>query len=150
MRVLLPAMLSLLAAAGAGAEAQTRDDLLRCRMIEEDSLRLACYDAIGISAASPRSKYEAIPLAELQENALGYRGRLVEVSGWIDPDERYFLLKGAEDEARSLPIDFENLTRAEQQTFRSTCGEGCEAIVQGRVGPVNFTTGIVAEALIAR
>lgn len=131
-------------------QAQLREDILRCRPIEDESRRLACYDAISLSPAAPRSKYEAVPLAELQKYALSYRGRLVEVTGWIDVGERFFFLKADQTEAASLPIDFRSLTRTELQTFRDLCGAGCEASVEGRVGPVNFTTGIVADTLTAR
>ena len=136
---------------GVGAvQAQLREDVVRCKTIEDDARRLACYDALNLSPAAPRSKYESVPLDELQSYALSYRGRLVEVIGWIVPGERFFSLKAGEAETESLPVDFRSLTRAELQAFQEQCGAGCEAVVEGRVGPVNFTTGIVADALIAR
>ena len=131
-------------------QAQIRDDVIRCREIQDETRRLACYDAISLSPAAPRSKYEAVPLADLLTYALSYRGRLVEVSGWIEPADRFFFLRRAAGEGVSLPIDFRNLTRAALQAFQEACATGCEAIVEGRVAPVNFTTGIVADTLVAR
>jgi hypothetical protein len=131
-------------------QAQLRDDVLRCRDVQDEGRRLACYDAISLSTAAPRSKYEAVPLTDLQAYALSYRGRLVQVTGWVELAGRFLLLKSAAGEAGSLPVDFRNLTRAELQTFQEGCASGCEAIVEGRVGPVNFTTGIVADTLVAR
>jgi hypothetical protein len=49
-----------------------------------------------------------------------------------------------------MPIDYQAMPRHERQRFLAECGEGCSATVQGRVRPVNFTTGIVAEVLIVR
>ena len=135
---------------GAAVQAQTSEDLVRCRAITDEARRLACYDAIAISPASPRSKYEAISLEEMETYALSYRGRFVEVSGWLDPGERFFLLKRNEQDARSLPVDFRSLTRAEQQAVRDLCGTGCAATIEGQVGPVNFTTGITADAITVR
>jgi len=130
------------------AEAQTREDILRCRDITDTARRLACYDAIELTG-SPRSKYEAVDLAELKGFALSYRGHLVEVSGWIKPaDDLMFLGVGEADE-NPIPVDFEAIGRRDLQTFLSACGEGCEATVQGRVRPLNFTTGIVADTLTA-
>jgi hypothetical protein len=40
------------------------------------------------------------------------------------------------------------LPRHERETFLEKCGSGCDATVQGRVRPVAFTTGIVADAII--
>ena len=131
-------------------QAQIREDVIRCREVQDEARRLACYDAISLSPAAPRSKYETVPLAELLTYALSYRGRLVEVSGWIEPADRFFFLKAAAGEADSLPVDFRNLTRAQLQAFQEGCANGCEAVVEGRVGPVNFTTGIVADTLVAR
>ena len=50
---------------------------------------------------------------------------------------------------RPIPVDFDSLARRDREAFLEACGEGCEATVQGRVRPVNFTTGIVADTLIA-
>ena len=145
------ALLVIVGLSGVGSvQAQLRNDVLRCRDIEDDSRRLACYDAMSLSTAAPRSKYEAVPLSELQDFALSFRGRLVEVTGWIDLGERFFSLKTSADDATSLPVDFSSLTRAQLQIFREQCADGCQAVVEGRVGPVNFTTGIVADTLVAQ
>ena len=151
MRFISIGIFAALAAVCAGAvQAQTREDLVRCRAVADEARRLACYDAIALSPASPRSKYEAIALEELETYALSYRGRFVEVSGWLQPGERFFLLKRNAQAARSLPVEFRGLTRSEQQGVRDLCGKGCEATIQGEVGPVNFTTGITADAVIVR
>ena len=145
------ALLLIVGLSGVGpVQAQLRNDVLRCRDIEDDSRRLACYDAMSLSTAAPRSKYEAVPLSELREFALSYRGRLVEVTGWIDVGDRFFSLKSSEADTTALPVDFRSLTRAELQAFREQCAGGCQALVEGRVGPVNFTTGIVADNLVAQ
>ena len=133
-----------------GASAQTRAELARCRTIEDDVRRLACYDALASSPAAPLSKYEPVPLEELARYALSYRGRLVEVAGRLEPGERFFALRLESEAPESLPVDFRGLSRGEQQAIREQCGTACRAIVQGEVGPVNFTTGIVAEAVIVQ
>jgi hypothetical protein len=131
------------------AGAQTREEMERCRAIEDDLRRVACYDAIPLSRATAPSKYERVPLDELKEFALTYRGQLVEVTGWITPGQGDLLFLGSdEDDGQPVPIDFESLPRQELRSFLDACGGGCDATVQGRVRPVNFTTGIVADALI--
>lgn len=127
--------------------AQTREDIDRCRAIADEERRLACYDAIELQPA-PRSKYEPVGLVELQNFALSFRGQLVEVTGWIEPGVRVSFLGLDENDERPLPIDTDSLPRRDRQAFLDACGGGCEATVQGRVRPVNFTTGIVAEAVI--
>lgn len=129
------------------AQAQTRADIERCRAITDDARRLDCYDAITL-APGTRSKYDIVPLNELINFALSYRGDLVEVSGWIRPDDDVFFLSPEEGGEESVPIDFGLLSRHERQSFLDQCGDACEATVQGRVSPVNFTTGIVADAII--
>jgi hypothetical protein len=150
MRRLLPFCVLVvgLCAAGIGA-AQTREDMLRCRSISDEERRLACYDAVELTG-NPRRKYEILDLTELKSFALTYRGNLVEVIGWIAPAEDFLFLGVDQSDSEPLPIDFEAIPRREREAFLRACGEGCEATVQGRVGPVNFTTGIVAETLIAR
>lgn len=133
---------------GKAANAQTLEDMQRCRAISDETRRLACYDAIEI-APGPRSKYEKVDLAELKSFALSFRGQLVEVSGWVKPGEELFFLGLDAADDRPIPIDFDSLPRRDRQAFLDACGAGCEATVQGRVRPVNFTTGIVADALIA-
>ena len=150
MRFVVSAIVvGLTLAAGDAADAQTREDLLRCRSIADEGRRLACYDALDLLPAS-RSKYEKVDLAELKGFALSYRGQLVEVTGWIKPSAELFFLGVDEADARPLPIDSGSLSRRDRQAFLDACGDGCEATVQGRVRPVNFTTGIVADALVAR
>jgi hypothetical protein len=138
-----------LGAAGA-ANAQTRDEMERCRAIESEMRRLACYDAIRLSPGPPRSKYEMVPLEDLQRFALSYRGDLVEVFGWLTPGDDFFYLGADESDERTVPIDVQNVPRRDREEFLQECGEGCAAAVQGRVRPVNFTTGIVADAIFAR
>jgi len=140
--------LSLAWACAAGA--QTREEMERCRAIETDARRLECYDAIRLSPGPPRSKYEAVPLEELRSFALSYRGQLVEVTGWIKPGRDFLFLGADESDERPIPVDIESMSRRDRQAFLQECGDGCAAAVQGRVRPVNFTTGIVADALIAR
>lgn len=150
MRLVLAVCLSMLGAGAAvPAVGQTRADLERCRAIGDDMQRLACYDAID-SGPATRSKYDVVPLAELMDFALSYRGDLIETSGWIEPGNgNLFRLRPEGGHEDSLPVDVESLSRRDRQAFLDRCGEGCEATVQGRVGPVNFTTGIVADILIA-
>jgi hypothetical protein len=144
---LAPALLVFVAASG---QAQEAGEIVRCRAIADDDRRLACYDAIATSAGSPLSKYEVVTLDELKEYALSYRGKLVETTGWLTPGGSYLFLGLDKDDARPMPVDAENLERRARETLLERCGEGCEATIQGRVRPVNFTTGIVADALIAR
>lgn len=139
-----------LIAAGGSAGAQTREDVLRCRSISDETRRLACYDAIELLGA-PRSKYEILDLSELKGFALSYRGDLVEVVGWIRPGEQELLFLGTDQaDPRPIPIDFQRLSRRDREDFLEACGGGCEGMVQGRVSPLNFTTGIVADTLTAR
>lgn len=142
---LLLIAISLLAATGI-AGAQTRVDIERCRAISDTARRLACYDAIPL--APSRSKYSAVALDELMDFALSYRGDLVEVSGWIAPGDDIFRLSQDAADERSIPVDVQRLSRQDRQAFLGRCGDGCQATVQGMVSPVNFTTGIVADALI--
>jgi hypothetical protein len=121
----------------------------RCRVIEDPTRRLACYDALDLSTSEPRSKYEVVELSDLKTFALSYRGDLVQVSGWIKPGEEFMFLGLDSDDESPVPIAFESVSRRDRQEFLEICGDGCEATVQGRVMPVNFTTGIVADALIA-
>jgi hypothetical protein len=132
------------------AGAQTREEMERCRTIENDARRLECYDAIRLSPGPPRTKYEPVDLEELKSFALSFRGQLVEVTGWITPDQDFLFLGIDETDERPVPIEFQNMSRRDRQAFLEQCGEGCPAAVQGRVRPVNFTTGIVADALIVR
>ena len=149
MRLLLLAFVAVFSGIGSDAsQAQTRQDLTRCRAIEDGERRLACYDRIQLSQASPRAKYETVDLQELKEFSLSFRGRLVEVTGWIRPAEDYLQLSLDETGSDPMPVDARSLSRSTQQDFLQACGVGCYATVQGRVGPVNFTTGMTAEALI--
>ncbi len=149
MRVVaLIAGVVLAAAWNAAAEAQSLEDMQRCRSISEEGRRLACYDAI-VLAPAPRSKYDTVDLADLKSFALSYRGQLVEVTGWIKPAPDFLFLGADAGDAHPVPIDFDSLTRRDRQSFLNACGDGCQATVQGRVRPVNFTTGIVADALVA-
>ncbi len=149
MRIVVLALLCATGLAGQGATAQSRAEVERCRAIDDDARRLDCYDAIVIVPAT-RSKYDAVPLPELMEFALTYRGDLVETAGWIEPGDDVFMLRVEATDEASLPVDVEMLSRHDRETFLGQCGEGCEATVRGRVRPVNFTTGIVAEQLIVR
>jgi hypothetical protein len=150
MRLVLYVFVFAVALAAGAAHSQTREDMLRCRSISDDTRRLACYDAVELTG-NPRRKYEILDLTELKTFALTYRGDLVEVIGWIKPAEDNLLFLGVDqDDPKPLPIDFEAIPRRDRDAFLSACGAGCEATVQGRVGPVNFTTGLVADTLIAR
>lgn len=140
------ALLALLL--GAATQAQSPEDMQRCRAISDDAKRLDCYDAIEF-ASGPRPKYEVVDLSDLKSYALSYRGQLIEVSGWIKPSDNLFLLGKDAADVRPIPVDFDALGRRDRQEFLRACSDGCEATVQGRVTPVNFTTGIVADALIA-
>jgi hypothetical protein len=132
----------------AAAGGQNLEDMQLCRAIADDAKRLACYDAIDV-APGPRPKYEVVELSDLKTYALSYRGQLVEVSGWVKPSGELLFLGADAGDARPIPIDFDSLQRRDKQAFLNACGAGCQATVQGRVKPVNFTTGIVADALIA-
>ena len=134
---------------GGAARAQTLEDMQTCRAISDDARRLACYDAIEL-VQSPRPKYAATDLSDLKAYALSYRGQLVEVSGWMKPEAELFFLGVDAADPRPIPINFDSIGRRDLQAFKSACGDGCQATVQGRVTPVNFTTGIVADTLVAR
>lgn len=130
------------------AWAQTQEDLARCRIIADDARRLGCYDAIPSSPAAPRSKYERVALAELKTYALSYRGRLIEVVDWIRPERDFFLLGSDAGDKNPLPVDMRALSREQRESLARLCPSGCRATIQGRVGPVNFVTGIVAETVL--
>jgi hypothetical protein len=130
--------------------AQTRQDLERCRSINDTLRRLSCYDGISLSQSPPaRSKYQPVPLADIQADALSFRGRFVEVTGWISPEGNLFQLGAEAGDARPIPVDLRALDRRQRDAFVEQCGQGCDATIQGRVGPVGFTTGIAADLLIA-
>jgi hypothetical protein len=130
--------------------AQTRQDLERCRSINDSLRRLSCYDGISLSQPPPsRSKYEAVPLAEIQADALSFRGRFVEVTGWISSEGALIQLGSDAGDTRPVPVDIRALDRRQREAFVEQCGQGCDATIQGRVGPVGFTTGIAADLLIA-
>ena len=149
MQSLLLLLAAALSLGGVGlSQAQTREDLTRCRAIEDDERRLGCYDRIQLSTASPLSKFETVDIQELKEFALSFRGRLVEVTGWAVPTENFLQLGVDETDTTPMPVDFGALGRGPRQTFLEACGDGCYATVQGRVGPVNFTTGVEADSLI--
>lgn len=150
MRILSVVMLALGMAWAGAAGAQTREEMERCRAIENDARRLSCYDDIRLSPGPPRSKYEDVPLEELKNFALSFRGQLVEVTGWLVPGKDFLFLGVDEADDDPIPIDFETIPRRERRAFLKECGDGCSAAVQGRVRPVNFTTGIVADVLIVR
>ncbi len=135
---------------GTGVWAQTHEEINRCRGIADDARRLACYDAIRLSPLLPPSKYERLAIADLQNYALSYRGRLVEVEGWIRPERDFYLLGAALDDPRPLPVDVRVLGRRERDQLAGQCAAGCAVLIQGRVGPVNFVTGIVAETVLVR
>jgi hypothetical protein len=141
------ALLGLLATGSAAA--QSRENIERCRAIDDDQRRLNCYDAIRLPAP-PLSKYEVVDFSELREFALSYRGQLVEVAGVIVPAGDFLFLSTPEDRERTMPVDIEQLQRRQRDELVEQCAEGCEAVVRGRVRPVNFTTGIVADAIIPR
>jgi hypothetical protein len=123
--------------------AQEANEIVRCRTVADDEQRLACYDAIPAARPSPLRKYELVPLDELKEFALSYRGRLVETTGYLRPGGGYLLLGLDSADATPMPVDSDSLPRRERETLLERCGSGCEATVQGRVRPVNFTTGIL-------
>lgn len=151
MRIVYLVTLTVLVATFAGiAGAQTREEMERCRTIEDDARRLACYDAISLSTGPPRTKYEPVELEELKSFALSYRGQLVEVTGWLTRGDDFLFLGLDESDDRPVPINFESISRRDRRAFLEECGEACAAVVQGRVRPVNFTTGIVADTLVVR
>lgn len=147
MRLVLWTVLVALGLGWSGAWAQSRVEMERCRAIADDARRLKCYDAIQLSTSAPRSKYERVDLGEFKKYALSYRGDLVEITGWITPSTELLRLGSDENDDRPIPVEFATLSRRDRQDFLSACGDGCEATVQGRVKPVNFTTGIAADVL---
>jgi hypothetical protein len=150
MRIVAWVMLAIagLILASAGL-AQSREEMERCRALEDEARRLSCYDSIPLSRVTAPSKYERVSLDELKEFRLSYRGQLIEVTGWIAPGDDDLLFLGLDPaDADTIPIDFAALPRHDRETFTETCGSGCDATVQGRVRPLNFTTGVVADALI--
>ena len=148
-KFLLPATAAALGVSlAAAALAQTRADIERCRAIEDDPRRLDCYDAIRLSTTTAPIKYESVELDELKDYALTYRGRLVEVAGRVRPEGDFLFLETEEGDPSPMPVDIEALARRDREDVLSQCGSGCEATVQGRVRPVNFTTGIVADSVV--
>ena len=140
----------MMGALASAAPAQMRREIETCRAIADDALRLQCYDGIGLPrAGAPRPKYERVELGELEEYPLSYRGSLVEVTGWLIPSGDFFLVKTDPEAADALPVEAEALTRHQLQSILATCAEGCGAIVQGKVAPVNFSTGIIADTIRA-
>ena len=142
VRLAMAIMVGVFAAAGL---AQTRDEVLLCRSIAEPMRRLACYDALRLSPAAPAGKYEPVPLAEFAESPLAYRGRLVAVTGPVTAAAGEFSLEVDGASGKRLPLDLSALPRRVQESVRAACGETCQATVQGRVAPVAFVTGIVAD-----
>lgn len=132
----------------AGAWAQTHEDIAGCRIVADDARRLACYDAIRLSPSTPRGKYEPIALADLKTSALTYRGRLVEVIGWIRPERDQYVLGSAVGDPSPMPVDLRGLTRQERESLARHCLTVCEATIRGRVAPVNFVTGLVVETVV--
>ncbi len=147
MRLVLWSVLVVLALGSNGAQAQSRVEMERCRAIADEGRRLKCYDVIPLSTSAPRSKYERIDLSEFKKYALSYRGDLVEVTGWITPGPELLELGADEADKKPTPVEFDLLSRRDREDFLKACGPGCEATVQGRVKPANFTTGIAADAL---
>jgi hypothetical protein len=148
MRLIVLAFMAALGTVTAGpVRAQSRVEMERCRAIADETRRLKCYDAIELSTSAPRSKYERIDLGDFKKYALTYRGDLVEVTGWITPADALLELGFDETDKSPIPVEFDNLSRRDRQDFLTACGAGCEATVQGRVKPVNFTTGIAADVL---
>jgi hypothetical protein len=126
------------------------DELGLCRAIEDDSRRLECYDEIPLRPGLLRRKYEAVPLEELRTYRLSYRGRFVEVEGWVAPSGEYLSLGAAPDDSSTMPVELETLPRRDREALLEQCASGCSAVVRGRVSPVNFTTGIIADTVVAR
>lgn len=130
------------------APAQLRGDFARCRSIEDDARRLECYDRIGADATpSIRSKYEVVELRELKAFPLSYRGDLVEVRGFLVPTPDIFDLKLDEGDTRPFPVNVESLSRHTLELVTQACGPGCPATVRGKVGPLAFVTGIIADSI---
>jgi hypothetical protein len=147
MRLVLASALVLLVLGSTGALAQSRVEMERCRAISDEARRLKCYDAIELSTSAPRSKYERVDLSEFKQYALSYRGDLVEVTGWVRPADGLLKLGFDEKDEDPVPVEYDALSRRDRDAFFEACGSGCEATVQGRVTPVAFTTGIVADVL---
>jgi hypothetical protein len=145
--LLLPMMLAMTCGP---ADAQTLEEMSRCRAIADESRRLACYDAIELAPVSRLSKYEPVELSELEEYSLTYRGRFVEVVGWVAPQRDHLVLGSDAADAAAMPVEIEALPRRRRDDLLEQCGTGCEATVRGRVAPVRFTTGIVADDVIVR
>ena len=150
MRPIRIALTIVFCIAAEGAPAQMLESVARCRTIQDEALRLRCYDNISLPTTSPLSKYEAVDLDELKDYALSYRGRLVEVGGGLRPSGTYLFLGANADDASAIPVEVEALPRREREVILEACADGCEGVVQGRVRPVNFTTGIVADEVIVR
>ncbi len=130
------------------APAQMRGDLARCRSITDDTRRLECYDGLSAEPDFPRlGKYNSVALQELKAFPLSYRGRFVEVRGWLVPTPDIFELKLDEQDPRPFPVNVESLSRHDRETLVQRCGAGCPALVRGKVGPVAFVTGIVADSI---
>jgi hypothetical protein len=146
----LPFLLTVAGLLGISAASGQEDELGLCRAIEDDSRRLECYDAIPVRPGLLRRKYEAIPLEELRTYRLSYRGRFVEVEGWVAPSGEYLSLGAAPDDSGTMPVELEALPRRDREQLLQQCASGCAAVVRGRVNPVNFTTGIVADAVVVQ
>ena len=89
----------------------------------------------------PYGIQKRIELSDFRANALSYRGDLVELSGWLSPDGDLLMLGADAADPSPIPVEYSNLPRRAREDFLVACGAGCEAVVQGRVRPVNFTTG---------
>ena len=126
------------------------DELGLCRAIEDDSRRLECYDEIPLRPGLLRRKYEVVPLEELRTYRLSYRGRFVEVEGWVTPSGEYLSLGATPEDSGTMPVEVEALPRRDREAVLEQCASGCAAVVRGRVNPVSFTTGIVADAVVVR
>ncbi len=147
MRFVVSLILVVLGLGCGAALAQSRVEMERCRAIADEGRRLKCYDAIELSTSGPRTKYERVDLGEFKKYALSYRGDLVELTGWVVPAGDLLELGSDETDKSPVPLEFGSLSRRDREEFLAACGAGCEATVQGRVKPVNFTTGISADAL---
>ena len=135
---------------GISAASAQEDEVGLCRGIEDDARRLECYDTIPLRPGLLRRKYEIVPLEELRTYRLSYRGRFVEVDGWVTPSGEYLLLGASAEDPGTMPVEIEALPRRDREAVLEQCARGCAAVVRGRVNPVNFTTGIVADAIVAR
>jgi hypothetical protein len=135
---------------GISVASAQEDELGLCRGIEDDSRRLECYDAIPLRPGLLRRKYEAVPLDELRTYRLSYRGRFVEVEGWLAPSGEYLSLGATAEDSATMPVEMEALPRRDREAVLEQCASGCAALVRGRVNPVNFTTGVVADAIVVR